>query len=111
MSRGDRDVGLADVGGLIYRSGGTNPSNMRTRPGEEGVSFRDSLTNPPEPWSPTFAAGGPYFGLDPSYLPEESVVYDGGGGGLPPGHVTVRASAEEIRIAWELSGRFKGVYR
>jgi hypothetical protein len=62
---------------VIYRSGRPTPSNLTSRPGEDGVSFWDRLANP---WpleqgsQPVFRPGEPYFTVDPSQLPAGSVV-------------------------------------
>ncbi len=73
-------------GGTIFRGGGPNPSNLQLRPGEEGLSFRNSLSNPyPPQGRPVFPPGGRYIEVDPSRLPAGSIIYDHN----PPGHVTV----------------------
>ena len=73
---------------LIYRGGGASPSNLKPRPEEEFLSFRDSLSNPlPNTGRPVFRPGDKYIGIDPSKLPPNSVIYDN----APPGHVSVRA--------------------
>ncbi len=62
---------------VLYRAGKPNPSNVSSRPGEDGVSFWDRLANP---WPlslgqrPLFQPGEPYFTIDPSRLPSGSVV-------------------------------------
>ncbi len=79
----------------IYRGGDPSPSNLRQRPGEDGLSFRNSLSNPyplPDNQRPVFEPGKPFFGIDVSGLPPGSVIPDN----QPPGHVTV------IDVAWEI---------
>ena len=80
----------------IYRAGDPSPSNLRPRPGENGVSFRDSLSNPwPMPdTGPVFKPGKPYFGIDTSKLPDGSVIPDP----PPPGHVIVRRGVDLVSL-------------
>jgi hypothetical protein len=47
----------------------------------------------------TYSGGDKIFGVDTTRLPVGSVVYDGGTNGLPPGHVSVYASPDDIRNA------------
>ena len=78
----------AEIPGTIYREGAPSPSNLRVRPGEDALSFRDSLSNPwplAEGQRPVFRPGEPYFGVETAKLPPGSVVPDG----VPPGHVSV----------------------
>ncbi len=88
---GEEDPGES----LIYRAGGTNPGNFKIRPRETGVSFRDSLSNPIDSRSNPPFKSGPYVVVDASKLPPESLVYDD----VPPGHVSVTATPEQIRAA------------
>lgn len=64
------------------------------------LSFRDSLSNPlPEPGqlpAPVFRPGREAIAVDPSKLPPGSVVYDN----IPPGHVSVRATVEQLLDAF-----------
>jgi hypothetical protein len=84
-------------GSTIYRSGGRSPSNLSVRPGEAGLSFRDSISNPSDGGtSPVFEPGEEFIAVDSSQLPEGSVARDGN----PPGHVTVSgASPAQIKNA------------
>ncbi len=89
------DAGSDALPARIYRGGDPSPSNLRPRAGEEGLSFRDSLSNPhplPDNQRPVFEPGKPFFGIDTSGLPPGSVIPDN----VPPGHVTV------IDVAWEI---------
>jgi hypothetical protein len=86
---------------LIYRSGGTNPGNFKIRPAEQGVSFRDSISNPIDSKSNPPLKSGAYVVVDAGKLPSGCVIYDN----APPGHVTVTASPEEIRAAIVKRGR------
>ncbi|MGA2649985.1 MAG: hypothetical protein ABSF28_05670 [Terracidiphilus sp.] len=84
--------------GVIFRSGGTNPGNLIG----EDLSFRDSLSNPIDSESnPVFAPGDKYFGVNASQLPEGSAVLDNN----PAGHVSVNASAEDIKDAVVTKGK------
>jgi len=74
-------------GRSIFRGGGSSPNNLRPRPGEKELSFRDSLSNPyPMEKQPVFRPGKEYREFDPSRLPPGSVTYDN----VPPGHVSVQ---------------------
>jgi len=79
----------APIPPIIYRSGRTNPGNMK--PGSDGyISFRDSLSNP-WPLEPGQRAVFPngnddYFSVPTSKLPPGSVIPDN----VPPGHVSVK---------------------
>ena len=73
--------------GVIYREGDPSPSNLKTREGEEALSFRDSLSNPIESKDrPVLRPDKKYFGIDTQKLPAGSVVRDN----VPPGHVSVK---------------------
>lgn len=77
-----------DIPGVIYRAGKPSPSNLTVRAGEEGLSFRDTLSNPyplAPGQRPVFRVGDDYFGISTSRLPPGSVRPDN----IPPGHVTV----------------------
>jgi hypothetical protein len=91
-------------GTLIYRRGGTNPSNLRPRAVDQGrLSFWTSLDPPvraDEP--PRFPPGSDYFVVDTRWLPPGSVVHDA----EPPGHVSViDVPAEVVRDAIVERGR------
>lgn len=88
----------ADIPGTIYRGGGSSPSNLKMRPGEDALSFRDSLSNPLEPGSPVLHPGRDYIGIDTSKLPPGSVVPDGvpGSALTPPGHVSVYVTDPDV---------------
>jgi RHS repeat-associated protein len=93
---GPSNAGEVLTEGTIFRSGGTNPSNITGA----DLSFRDSLSNPiNELGQPdgniVFKPGGSYFSADVSKLPEGSAVLDN----TPPGHVTVNAAVDEIKAA------------
>ena len=89
--------------GLIYRSGGSNPGSLKLRPGEDGLSFRDSVSNPLGTHEPAvFKPGSDYISVDSAKLPAGSVVRDN----VPEGHVTVRASPQEVKAAIVGKGRF-----
>ena len=80
-------------GGSIFRGGGKSPSNLTPRPGEKGLSFRDSLSNPyPKGDRPVFRPGDRAIEMDPSKLPPGSVIRDN----VPPGHVTVEPTPWEV---------------
>lgn len=88
---------------IIYRGGGSNPGNLKTRPDESAVSFRDSLSNPIDSKQrPVFKPGDQYIGVDAKKLPPGSVVRDNS----PPGHVSVKAPPEQIRDAVVEKGKF-----
>jgi hypothetical protein len=91
-------------GSIIYREGGQNPGNLKPQLGKEGVSFRDSLSNPyPKGKRPVFSPGHEYIEVDPSRLPPGSVIWDD----VPPGHVdVVRTPPDVIRKAIIKKGRF-----
>ena len=81
--------------GTIFRAGGTNPGNLTIREGEGALSFRDSLSDPiGAGTSPVFTKDD-YIAVEVSKLPKGSAVLDNN----PPGHVSVRATAEEIKKA------------
>ena len=86
-----------EVPPFIYRGGGTSPGNFRLRPGEEALSFRDSLSDPLPPAKPVFNKSE-YVEVDTSKLPPGSVVPDGvvGSAETPPGHVSVYVDDPEI---------------
>jgi RHS repeat-associated protein len=89
--------------GMIYRAGGGSPSNLKTRAGEDAVSFRDSLSNPIESAArPVMRPGDPYIGVDVSMLPPGSVIRDN----VPVGHVSVQATPEQIKGAIVERGKF-----
>jgi RHS repeat-associated protein len=92
-----RGGGGAGEAGSLFRAGGSNPGNLKVRPGDDGLSFRDSLSNPIDAKnSPVFKPGDQYIEVDADRLPAGSVVRDGD----PPGHVTVRdATPEQINGA------------
>ncbi|HZE69209.1 MAG TPA: RHS repeat-associated core domain-containing protein [Pyrinomonadaceae bacterium] len=81
----------------IYRSGDTSPSGLQHG---KDVSYRDSLSEPfPQgPKGPVFNKSE-YIITDANKLPPGSVVYDGGTGGHPAGHVTVNAPVDAIKQA------------
>jgi RHS repeat-associated protein len=77
----------------IYRAGRPSPSNLKPRPGEDALSFRNSLSNPlPNTGRPVFRPGDDYFGIDPSKLPPGSVIHDN----APPGHVSVQGVPPDV---------------
>ena len=89
---------------VIYRGGKPSPSNMKLRPGEDALSFRDSLSNPlPKTERPVFRPGDDYIGIDTSKLPPGSVVPDN----VPPGHVSVQGvTPEQLQQAVIERGKF-----
>jgi RHS repeat-associated protein len=93
-----------EVPEIIYREGKPNPGNLRTRPGEDAVSFRGSLSNPvPGGARPVLRPGEPYFGIQTSRLPPGSVIPDN----IPPGHVSVKGVAPEVlQDAVSVRGKF-----
>ena len=114
----DPTVAAAAEGTLpsrIYR-GATqgNPNHVALREGEGAVSFRNSMSKPlPEPGSPpqpVLRTGRNYIEVDTSKLPPETVVHDGGtvvnGQLMPPGHVSVTATPEQIINATVGGGKF-----
>ena len=77
---------------IIYRGGKPSPSNLKQGPGEDALSFRDSLSNPlPKTDRPVFRPGDDYIGIDTSKLPPGSVVPDN----VPLGHVSVKGVTPE----------------
>jgi hypothetical protein len=90
---------------IIYRQGGTTPSDFKRSP----FSFRDSLSNPINPplpgplgKNPVFDLGREYIGVDPSKLPPGSVILDND----PPGHVNVvGVSVQDIKNALISKGK------
>jgi len=59
---------------VIYRGGKPSPSNLKLRPGEDALSFRNSVSNPlPKTERPVFRPGDDYIGIDTSKLPPGSV--------------------------------------
>jgi hypothetical protein len=89
--------------GFLFRRGGTNPGSLKLRPGEEGLSFRDTLSNPiPKGERPVFDHGADFIKVDASKLPAGSFTRNG----VPPGHVSVTASAAEIKAATVGKGCF-----
>ena len=83
---------------IIYREGAPSPSNLTPRAvDEEGLSFRDSLSNPTSSANrPVLQPGKDFIGIDTSKLPPGSVVYDN----VPPGHVSVRGvTPEQLKAA------------
>ncbi len=90
------------IANRIFRAGKTNPGNLRPRAGEDGLSFRAHLSNPVGSGArPVLRPGDDYIEVDPSRLPPGSVDYDN----QPDGHVTVRATPEEVKEAVTNRGR------
>jgi len=89
---------------VIYRGGKPSPSNLKLRPGEDALSFRDSISNPlPKTERPVFRPGDDYIGIDTSKLPRGSVVPDN----VPPGHVSVQGvTPEQLQQAVIERGKF-----
>ena len=92
----------------IYRGGRNNDSAIKDiRADPDGVSFRDSLSNPrPEPGQPPLPVlrpGKPFIEVDTSKLPPGSVIHDNS----PPGHVSVKATPEQIANAINKAGSGK----
>lgn len=92
---------------LIYREGNPSPGNLTARAIDEGnLSFRDSLSNPfplKEGQRPVFRPNQPYFSIDTSKLPADSVIPDN----KPPGHVSVKGvSPEVLKDAVSERGKF-----
>jgi RHS repeat-associated protein len=82
-----------DVGGMIYRTGSRTDNALTDA---SGVSFRDSLSSSLSPQHPqVFRPGDKVWAVDTSGLPPGTVVRDG----VPPGHVSVLATPDEIRGA------------
>jgi RHS repeat-associated protein len=92
----------AQIPSTIYRGGRFNESAIKDiRVDADGVSFRDSLSNPvPEPGQPpqpVLRPGKPYIEVETSKLPPGSVNPDGFPfGPKEAGHVSVTATREEI---------------
>ncbi len=85
--------GAEDLGGIIYRTGSRTDGALTDA---SGVSFRDSVSSSLSSEHPqVFRPGDKIWGVDTSQLPPGSVVRDG----VPPGHVTVNATPEQIRRA------------
>jgi RHS repeat-associated protein len=87
---------------IIYREGDPSPSNLTPGEGEDGVSYRSSLSNPiPKGLQPVFRKK--YFGLETARLPKGSVDVDNN----PPGHVTLRGvSVEAAKDAVTVRDKF-----
>ncbi len=82
---------------VLYRAGKPTPSNLTPRPGEDGVSFWDRLSNPyPKgPGRPVFRPGEPYLAIDPTRLPVGSVQAT-----PPEGHWIVKGvSPQDLKHA------------
>jgi RHS repeat-associated protein len=93
LGRNSGGTGGNDIPKFIYREGNTNPGNLKTRPGETYVSFRDSLSNPiPRDGRPVFRPGENYLVIDISKLPPDSVFRVGD----MPGHIGVRNVPPEV---------------
>ncbi len=81
----------------IYRGGGTSPSDLKLRPGETHLSFSEGLANP--------TTGHRVFNkntiiqIDVHKLPKGSITLDGGTNGFARGHVSVKATTEQIKAA------------
>lgn len=97
----------------IYRGATAgNPNHVKLRPGEKAVSFRDSQSNAivDGQVQPVLKPGRNYIGVDTKKLPEGSVVPDGGqivdGVKMPPGHVSVKATPEQIIEATVEKGKY-----
>jgi hypothetical protein len=95
---------------LIYRAATRGTLSQVTDKTGKGLSFRDSLSNSlPKLPNPVFGTGRNYIGVDPTRLPPGSVVYDGGtivnGVLMPPGHVSVFATPQQIVDATVTSGK------
>jgi RHS repeat-associated protein len=106
-----------EVPDRIYRGATRNNVDHvtpRAHKGESAVSFRDSMSNPvPPAGSPPEAVlkpGRNYIEVDTKKLPAGSVVRDGDtvvdGKLMPPGHVSVTASPQEIVNATVDAGKF-----
>jgi len=85
------------AGPSLFRSGRSNPGNLKPRSGEVGVSVRTSLSNPiGSKNAPVFPAGGHVTEISTSRLPPGSVHVDN----VPPGHAEIRgATAEQVKAA------------
>jgi hypothetical protein len=88
----------------IYRAGRGNPGNFKTRfdKGEEGVSFWESIYPDDAGGLKSFENAGTYVRINVNKLIELGAIVRPDP--PPPGHVTVIASQEVIREAWETSG-------
>jgi hypothetical protein len=75
----------------LYRTG-SQTDNALTDP--SGVSFRDSATSSANK-AQVFKPGDKIWVIDTTKLPPGSVIRDG----VPPGHVSIRATPEQIRAA------------
>lgn len=75
-------------------AGQSNESAVKDiRVDPNGVSFRDLLSNRLRSDGPSVAKSGkPFIAVDTAKLPEGRVVVDD----IPPGHVSVKATPEEI---------------
>jgi RHS repeat-associated protein len=106
-----RQVGLGAFGfyggmGLLGESGGEDPdpgagnvyrTGSRTDAAltdPTGVSFRDSISSSADQIQ-VFRAGDKIYAVDTSKLPPGSVIRDG----VPNGHVSIRATPDQIRAA------------
>jgi RHS repeat-associated protein len=105
-ARGDSDA-TETIPEKIFRGGRHNDSAIKDiRVDADGVSFRDSLSNPVpsagEPPAPVLRPGKPFIEVDTSKLPPGNVMPDNS----PPGHVNVTATRQEIVNAITGGGRF-----
>ena len=99
-----------EVPSIIYRGGRSNASaavDLKLRPGESTVSFRAHISNPIG-YNPVLKRGKPFIAVETAKLPKGSVTVDGGLPGVPPGHVSVNATPEQIvkAINHQFSGKF-----
>jgi RHS repeat-associated protein len=87
--------------GTIFRSGGSSPSDLTPRAGETSLSFRDSLSDPIDSKANPVFKKSEYIAVDSRKLPVGSVVRDN----IPPGHVSVRATIQDLKGAIILKGK------
>lgn len=103
--------GGGDLPEKIYRAATKdNPNHVKMREGEDAVSFRDSLSNPVNKEQATMLPGRNYIEVDTGKLPPGSVKVDGGkvvdGKKMPDGHVSVKATPQQIVDATTGGGKF-----
>jgi hypothetical protein len=79
----------------IYRTGSQTTEALTD---ESGVSFREHVSSAAD-GTQTFKHGENIYAADTTKLPSGSAVVDGGVNGNPPGHVSVKATPEQIKAA------------
>lgn len=86
-------VAAEEAGGIVYRTGSRTDNALSDA---SAVSFRDPISSSTSAEHPqVFRPGDKVWAVDTAKLRPESVLRDG----VPPGHVSVSATSDEIRAA------------